>query len=160
MQPVSDRRSHVFVGESGRIQFRFALFRKEMKKVFVFILATLTFAACQESLEEKAAREAEMYTKKNCPSQMSENIRMDSLTFESATHTLHYYYTLTGIADSIGAFDTNEARNTMLAGLKNTTAMGAYKEAGYQFVYTYHSEKNPKTVLFETVFSRKDYDQK
>ncbi len=118
----------------------------------------MTTFACQESLEQKAAREAELYTRKNCPAQMTDNIIIDSMTFEASTHTLHYYYTLTGVADSAGVLNPNDARQALLAGLKNTTSMGAYKEAGYQFVYTYRSQKNPETVYFETVFSKKDYE--
>ena len=44
----------------------------------------LTFAACQESLDERAAREAKMYTKKNCPAKISETVVMDSMTFLTA----------------------------------------------------------------------------
>ena len=80
-----------------------------MKKVIVFALAALTFAACQESLEEKAAREAELYTKKNCPSLIAKNMTMDSLTFEANTHTLHFYYTLSGEADTVGVMNHRHA---------------------------------------------------
>ena len=131
---------------------------ESMKKIFVFLFVAMTTFACQESLEQKAAREAELYTRKNCPVQMTDNIIIDSMTFEASTHTLHYYYTLTGVADSAGVLNPNDARQALLAGLKNTTSMGAYKEAGYQFVYTYRSQKNPETVYFETVFSKKDYE--
>ena len=128
-----------------------------MKKVIVFALAILTFAACQESLEEKAAREARLYTKKNCPAIMAENVTMDSLTFEANTHTLHFYYTLSGTADTVGVMNQIDAKTVLLAELKNTTSMMAYKEAGYNFAYTYHSQKNPQVVIFQTVFTEKDY---
>ena len=128
-----------------------------MKKLFVFAIMALTFAACQESLEEKAAREAQMYTKKNCPARISETVIMDSMTFEAPTRTLHYYYTLTGVADSLGIDDINEARSRLLSELKNTTALASFKEEGFRFAYTYHSEQNPDTVLFETAFKKGDY---
>jgi hypothetical protein len=131
-----------------------------MKKLFVFALAIIAFYACQETLEEKAIREAQLYTKKNCPSQIAENLIIDSLVFETSTHTLHYYYTLTGIADSVGLLNQSEARSSLLKELKNTTSMAGYKEAGYQFAYSYRSQKDPKTMLFETVFTQKDYNQK
>ena len=131
-----------------------------MKKLFVFALAIITFYACQETLEEKAIREAQLYTKKNCPSQIAENIIIDSLVFEASTHTLHYYYTLTGIADSAGLLNQDEARSSLLKELKNTTSMAGYKEAGYQFAYSYRSQKDPETMLFETVFTQKDYNKK
>ena len=131
-----------------------------MKNLITFALAAIVFAACQESLEEKAAQEAKMYTQKNCPAMIGENLRMDSLTFEISTRTLHYYYTLSGIADSVGLLDEETARGSLLNELKNTTSMMAYKGAGYRFAYTYHSQKNPKTILFDMVFSEKDYNAK
>ena len=118
-----------------------------------------TMAACQESLEQKAAHEALMFTQKNCPAKMSDNLIIDSLVFEPSTHTLHYYYTLTETADSVGLFGET-LRKVLLTDLKNTTALMAYKEAGYQFAYTYHSQKDPKTVLFEAIFSANDYNKK
>jgi hypothetical protein len=128
-----------------------------MKKLFVFALAAITFYACQESLDQKAAQEAKLYTQKNCPAQIGENLTMDSLTFEAGSHTLHYYYTLSGTADSVGLLNKDDARQALLTELKNTTTMMAYKNAGFNFAYTYHSKKNPKTILFDTTFSEKDY---
>lgn len=121
---------------------------------------SMTMAACQESLEQKAAHEALMYTTKNCPIQMSDNLIMDSLTFEADTHTLHYYYTLTGVADSVGLLNGETLKKVLRTDLKNTTAMMDYKEAGYQFTYTYHSQKDPNKVLFEVTFDENDYNQK
>ena len=128
-----------------------------MKKLFVFALAAITFYACQESLDQKAAQEAKLYTQKNCPAQIGENLTMDSPTFEAGSHMLHYYYTLSGTADSVGLLNKDDARQALLTELKNTTTMMAYKNAGFNFAYTYHSKKNPKTVLFDTTFSEKDY---
>ena len=117
----------------------------------------LTLAACQESLEERAAREAQMYTRKNCPAKISETVIMDSMTFEAQTHTIHYYYTLTGIADNDSTLNPDEARANLLAALKNTTALSVYKKERYSFAYTYHSAKSPETVLYETTFVDGDY---
>jgi hypothetical protein len=128
-----------------------------MKKLFVLAIMALTLAACQESLEERAAREAQMYTKKNCPAKISETVIMDSMTFEAQTHTIHYYYTLTGIADNDSTLNPDEARANLLAALKNTTALSVYKKEKYSFAYTYHSEKSPETVLYETTFVDGDY---
>ena len=128
-----------------------------MKKIFVFACLALLFAACQESLEDKCAREAKAYTAKNCPAKMEENIIIDSLTFERATHTLHYYYRLTGIADKEGALDTAAAKKILKDGLKNTTSMKVYKDNGFNFAYTYHSSNDPKKVLFEVTFTKNDY---
>ena len=128
-----------------------------MKKLFVLAITTLTLAACQESLEEKAAREAQMYTKKNCPARISETVIMDSMTFEKESHTIHYYYTLTGAADSLGITNKEEARGSLLAALKNTPSLAIYKDDGYRFAYTYHSQSVPDTILFEAAFTSDDY---
>ena len=128
-----------------------------MKKVLVFACLALIFAACQESLEDRCAREAKAYTAKNCPTKVEENIILDSLTFERETHTLHYYYRMAGIADQEGVLDSVEARNALKDGLRNTTAMKTYKDNEYNFTYTDFSSKDPKKVLFEATFTKKDY---
>jgi hypothetical protein len=130
-----------------------------MRKTLLTVMAALLLTACQETLEEKAAKEAEIYTKKNCPAHIADNLTMDSLTYEQQTRTLHYYYTITGAADSVGLLNPETARSALLTELKNTTSMMAYKEAGFAFAYTYHSQRHRGTVLYETVFKDKDYNQ-
>ena len=130
-----------------------------MRKTLLTVMAALLLTACQETLEEKAAKEAEIYTKKNCPARIADNLTMDSLTYEQQTRTLHYYYTITGAADSVGLLNPETARSALLTELKNTTSMMAYKEAGFAFAYTYHSQRHRSTVLYETVFKAKDYNQ-
>ena len=75
-----------------------------MKKLFYISIFTLLFVSCQESLEDRCAREAMSYTEKKCPAKIGENTTIDSLIFERESHTLHYYYTLTGNADNMGVF--------------------------------------------------------
>ena len=100
-----------------------------------------------------------MYTAKNCPSKLGDNIIIDSMTFEASTHTLHYYYRMTGIADSVGAMSPDNVKSTLLKDLRNTTSMKACKDAGYSFAYTYRSEKNPETVLYDVTLTAADYGQ-
>ena len=130
-----------------------------MRKTLLTVMAALLLTACQESLEEKAANEAKLYTKKNCPARIADNLTVDSLTYEPQTRTLHYYYTITGAADSVGLLNPETARSALLTELKNTTSMMAFKEAGFAFAYTYHSQRHRGTVLYETVFKAKDYNQ-
>lgn len=98
-----------------------------------------------------------MYSQKNCPARLGQNITIDSMTFDVTTHTLHYYYRLSGVADSVGAMQTDDVRQTLLKDLRNTTSMKAYKDAGYNFAYTYRSEKNPATVLYDVTLTADDY---
>ena len=128
-----------------------------MKKIIVIASLALLLASCQESLEDKCEREAKTYTAKNCPVKIEENIILDSLVFERATHTLHYYYRLTGIADKEGSIDPTEAAKLLKDGLKNTTFMKVYKDNGYNFTYTYFSSKDPKKIWFEVPLTKEDY---
>jgi ADP-ribose pyrophosphatase YjhB (NUDIX family) len=70
-----------------------------MKKYWIIAIIALMFTACQESLEDKCERDSKEYTRKHCPTAIDDYTIIDSLTFDRATHTIHYYYRLTGVAD-------------------------------------------------------------
>ncbi len=128
-----------------------------MKKVILFVLAALILSACQESLEDKCARECVEFTKRKCPSSVAQNMIIDSMTFDRASHTIQYYYKLTGASDRSDAYQKDQARDALKNALKNTTQVMAYKEAGYNFRYIYYSEKNPQTVYLDILLTEKDY---
>ena len=128
-----------------------------MKKSFVLMLAAIIFGACQESFEDRCEREAKEFTRKNSPAMIAEEIMMDSMTFERATHTVHYYYKLTGHSDRADAYNKEDVAKALKEGLKNTTSLQIYKDEGFNFCYTYRSEKDPKTVYFEVLLTKKDY---
>ena len=128
-----------------------------MKKVCELSIAVLLLCACQESLEDRCMREARDYTKKNCPVKLDDTTTLDSLTFERESHTLHYYYKLTGVADHEGLLDSAQATKLLKEELKNTTAMKVYKDNKYNFAYTFCSEKNPKKILYKVTLTEKDY---
>ena len=128
-----------------------------MKKFWVLSAIMLLLTACQESLEDRCARETKEYTRKNCPAKMDNNIILDSLTFERDTHTLHYYYKLTGFADQDSVAKNIDAVNILKKELRNTTTLKLYKDNHYRFAYTYRSEKDPKKVLLDVVLTDKDY---
>ncbi len=128
-----------------------------MKKYCIMFMSFILFTACQESLEDRCARETRKYTQKNCPVKLDNNTTLDSMTFERDSHTLHYYYRLTGLADRDSILQDIDAARTLKEELKNTTSLRVYKENKYRFAYTFHSEKNPEKVLLEVVFTDKDY---
>ena len=128
-----------------------------MKKYCIMFMSFILFTACQESLEDRCARETREYTQKNCPVKLDNNTTLDSMTFERDSHTLHYYYRLTGLADRDSILQDIDAAHTLKEELKNTTSLRIYKENKYRFAYTFHSEKNPEKVLLEVVFTDKDY---
>lgn len=128
-----------------------------MRRLLFAATAIAVLYACQESLEDKCTREAKEYTKKNCPARIGENTIIDSLTFDRDTHTMHYYYTLTGNADNKENIEKSGAGNALLENLRNSTTTRVYKEAGYNFKYTYYSEKEKGCILLEKTFTAKDY---
>ena len=128
-----------------------------MKKLGAIVVLAIFVSACHESLEDRCEREAKEYTAKRCPEKLDKNIRIDSLTFDRATHTLHYHYTLMDFADQDGVMEEVDAVNLLKAELKNSTTVNTYKENKYQFRYTYHSEKNPHKIWLDVTFTDKDY---
>ena len=84
-----------------------------MKKFWILAAICTLLVGCRESLEDRCAREAKEYTEKNCPTRMDKNIILDSMAFERDTHTLHYYYTLTGFADRDGVMEEVDARGAL-----------------------------------------------
>lgn len=128
-----------------------------MKKFAFTIIAIALLTACQESLEERCAREAKSYTEKKCPAPVGDNTVIDSISFDKTTHTMYYYYTLSGPADDADVVASVNPRANLLQEIKNSTSLKDYKDAGYNFTYIYRSQKNPQNVLFKTSFSKKDY---
>ena len=128
-----------------------------MKKVLWISLACLFLTACQETLEQRCAREAKEYTEKHCPAPIAKDVTIDSMSFDKATHTLTYSYTLSGMLDDSAVIRRNNPTDQMLLQLRNATAMKPYKDAGYNFRYIYYSTKNTGTKLFEATFLEKDY---
>ena len=88
---------------------------------------------------------------------MDDNTTLDSLAFERSTHTLHYYYKLTGVADQDSIANNIDAVNVLKNELKNTTTLKLYKDNHYRFAYTFRSEKNPDKILIDVIFTDKDY---
>lgn len=127
------------------------------KSIITLIIATMTITSCQESLNEKCARECQLYTQKNCPAQIDNHTIIDSLTFDPQSRTIHYYYTLTGVADSVGLLTHEEVHTALKDQLRNTTMMRTYKEEGFNFAYTYHSQRRPELVLLEETLTANDY---
>ena len=116
---------------------------------------------CQESFDERCAREAREFTAKHCPQPQGEGCRMDSTTFDAATRTIVYHYTLYGPLDeeTVRAKVVSGAdslRSMMLVSLKNSISLKEYKERGLNFTYTYASQSMRKTLLTLT-FRPADY---
>ena len=128
-----------------------------MKKIILLFMVTAIMASCQETLEERAAREARDYTEKHCPAPIAHQVTMDSMTFDKATHTFGYYYTLSGTLDDSAYIRRNNPYEMLLQQVKNSTYLKIYKDEDYNFRYIYNSQKHKGTVLFDETFKSKDY---
>ena len=53
-----------------------------MKKVLLMAAAIILLASCQETLEERAAREAREVTEAKCPMPIGNNMYLDSIVFD------------------------------------------------------------------------------
>jgi len=128
-----------------------------MKKVILGIFGILLLAGCQETMDERCARECKEYTETKCPALIAEDVTIDSLIYTPESRTLTYYFTAGGILDDAEKLQQNNLRDMLLKELRNSTSMKEYKEAGYNFSYVYYSAKNKGTRLFEATFLQKEY---
>ena len=130
-----------------------------MKHLLYAGVLLLSLSACRNSLEDRAAQECKEYTEKKCPTPVVNDTRMDSMVFEPSTRTIHYYYSLVGNADNEQAIISkkSELRKALNDALKADAGTKGYKDAGFNFQYTYHSEKKPSEVLFDATYTTKDY---
>ena len=128
-----------------------------MKNSIIFFMLTAIMVSCQETLEERATREARDYTEKHCPAPIAHQVTMDSMTFDKSTHTLGYYYTLSGTLDDSTYIKQNNPYEMLLQQLKNSTNLKIYKDEGYNFRYVYNSQKHKGAILFDEIFKSKNY---
>lgn len=130
-----------------------------MRKFFTLVIILLPFVSCQESLEDRAAREMKEYTEKKCPTPIINNVQTDSVVFERETKTIHYYQKLCNKADNadIIAQHKGEITNGIKDMLKASTSNKTYKDNDFNFRYTYRSQKNPAKVLIDLILTPKDY---
>ncbi len=129
-----------------------------MKKFLLFLYIATLVISCQTDLKERAAKECQRYTETKCPTPVVNNTQLDSMVFDKATTTLHYYYKFSGSADNISAIAKQQPqlRKMLANALRSETSIKAYKDAGFSFQYTYRSSKNPRQILLNEVFTSKD----
>lgn len=125
-----------------------------MKKTILLTLLAVLLTGCRESLEDRAAREAETYTEQTCPYRMDEFTTLQAVKFDKATHTFTNEYTLRGDADrELSEAEKENIRTALEKSLQNDTKQRVYREAGYSYRYVYYSESVPKTIIFEATFN-------
>lgn len=130
-----------------------------MKKALLLLLMAITIAACHESIEDRAEREAREYTRRNCPTPAKDCVRTDSIVFKRNTREYIYYCTFTDEMDNTEVIDRNRSyiHDQLLEAIRQSTDIIAYKKAGFIIVYECRSDSNPKLILYRDRFEPKDY---
>ena len=101
-----------------------------MRKIAIALMMATMLTGCQESLEDRAAREVDIYTQKNCPVRVSDNTFLDSMTFEKSTHTFVNHFSI--MTDSTSAQRAKEKaemiKSQLTEDVKNDMSKKRFKE--------------------------------
>ena len=129
-----------------------------MRKLFIFLAVITLLWACQESLEDRAARESKEYTQRMCPTPVYNSSRTDSVTFDKQTKTYTYHCLLYDRLDDTATINRvkQQLHEELRKGILEDTHTKAYKEAGFSFRYVCRSAKDPKIVLYDDTFKAAD----
>lgn len=132
-----------------------------MKNILLFATALLLLTSCQESLEEKAAREAREVTESKCPMPIGDNMYLDSIVFDIPTLTQTQYFRFTGNSDNDSTVEkiikNNDLKGTLVQELKNTPSYKALINKGITFRYIYGSTANPEKTYIDITITKEDY---
>jgi hypothetical protein len=132
-----------------------------MKKILLFTTAILLLTACQESLEEKAAREAREVTESKCPMPIGDNMYLDSIVFDIPTLTQTQYFRFTGNSDNDSTVENivsnNDLKVTLVKELKNTPSYKALMNKGISFRYIYGSTAESEKTYIDITVTKEDY---
>lgn len=127
----------------------------KMKNTYLLytIFAFLCFS-CQESLEDRAFKEAKEFTEKNCPTPAQNYTIIDSITFDKMSKTYTYYYSFCDLFDNKELIKENKdvIHKHLKKNLDTNPNIRIYKEAGFKFTYIVHSFKNKKVILYQDSF--------
>ncbi|MCD8288319.1 MAG: hypothetical protein LUC49_04385 [Prevotella sp.] len=122
-----------------------------MKTILCAAVMLLLVAGCRENIEKRAAREADEYTRRNCPTPVANYSRTDSVKFDPTARAFVYYSTFVERFDSEAK--VAQYRTRISEGLHNEIAarasMKKYVDAGICFVYIVRSERHPDKVLYQ-----------
>lgn len=126
--------------------------KKSFLKYFGFmLLAPIMLTSCHKSLEDKAYEEAKQMTQKQCPTPFTNNVRLDSVTFDKKTRVFTYYCSMNGILDDAKVISRNK-KIIMDAYEKNVLfnpSTKVYRQEHIHFKYIFRSYKNSNNTLLQ-----------
>ena len=131
-----------------------------MKKFFLLATALLLLTSCQESLEERAAREAREVTESKCPMPLGDTMYLDSIVFDIPTLTQTQYFRFTGIKDNdstVATMKETNLKDVLVTELKNTPSYKTLMKRGVSFRYIYRSTLDPQKTYIDITIRQEDY---
>ena len=128
-----------------------------MKKILFLLTVLLTMSSCQESMEDRAARDAAEATAKRCPMRLNDDgtLVLERITFDKSTLIWKQDFLLEASPEAIEQLDM---RDILLKELKNMPSYKPYMESNFIFQYVFCDMKNPKDTLMDIKLTPKDYD--
>ncbi len=133
-----------------------------IKKLFILAITAFILVSCQESLEERAAREAREVTEEKCPMPVGNNMYLDSIVFDITSLTQTQYFRFIGDTDNdsmVVAMRDTDLKGALILELKNTTTYKTLMKRGVNFRYVYRSTKDRKKTYFDFIITKADYGQ-
>ena len=133
-----------------------------IKKIFILAITAFILVSCQESLEERAAREAREVTEAKCPMPVGNNMYLDSIVFDIPSLTQTQYFRFIGDTDNdsmVIAMRDADLKGALIQELKNTPTYKTLMKRGANFRYVYRSTKDRKKTYFDFIITKADYAQ-
>lgn len=123
---------------------------KKLRFCILSSLAMLVIMSCQESMEDKADRQAREYTERYCPTPVVNYSRTDSIVFDRKRKVYIYYLSFSDMLDDATLIEENRDKITdmLTQSIRESTGLKNFVEAGFRFEYVCHSTREPKKVLF------------
>lgn len=127
-----------------------------MKKILLLLTVFTMLCACQESMEDRAARDAKETTQKRCPLRVTDDgsLILERITFDKATHVWCMHYLLDADQERL---ENLNLRDVLLKDLKNSPSYKPYMDNGFTFEYVYRDMKSPKDTLVHIMLTQEDY---
>lgn len=126
----------------------------------IALLTLLTLAsACEESTDERFAREAREATQKDCPVEIDRYTTLDSICYDQTHKEYSYHFTVKNELDLDSLYTDDvikDLRETYLKDIKNSLQMKDLKDAGVTIMHVYRSQQSGDTLM-EFRFTREDY---
>lgn len=108
------------------------------------VAVLLSATGCRRATRDDALlREAQTFTRNECPKRIDRFTMMDSMTYAPESRTMTYSYTIDGDLDHAELYTASfleEFRSNMVRDVKNSIALRRMKEERLTFVYRYVSK--------------------